>query len=250
MSPLAAARQAAALRETGHRPWPLPDDDWVLAQTLDDVLLAHWPVSERALRPLVPRALELERHGGSCWLSVVAFHVSALRLRGTLPLPLLSSFHEVNVRTYVRRRGKPGIWLFSLDVSSVAAAEAARLAFNLPFHRARIRLDRAGDWLTVSCARGEGKAFTARGVARGRPFRPRPGTLEHFLAERYCLYTAGLSLHRAEIHHAPWELRRAEGRVELATLAPENLRLAGEPILHLAARTDVLLWPLEPAEGA
>ena len=250
MSPLAPARQAAALRETAHRPWPLPDDAWVLAQTLDDVLLAHWPVSERALRPLVPRGLELERHGGSCWLSVVAFHVSALRLRGTLPLPLLSSFREVNVRTYVRRHGEPGISLFSLDVSSVAAAEAARLAFKLPSHRARIRLDRARDRLTVSCARGEGRAFTARGVARGRPFRPRPGTLEHFLAERYCLYTAGPGLHRAEIHHAPWELRRAEGRVELATLAPENVRLTGEPILHVAARTDVLLWPPEPVEDA
>jgi hypothetical protein len=250
MSPLAAARQAAALRETAHRPWPLPDDGWVLAQTLDDVLLAHWPVSERALRPLVPRALELERHGGSCWLSVVAFHVSALRLRGTLPLPLLSSFDEVNVRTYVRRRGRPGIWPFSLDTSSLAAAEAARRAFHLPFHRARIHLDRAGDWLSVSCARGEGEAFTARVVGRGRPFRARPGTLEHFLTERYCLYTARPGLHRAEIHHAPWELRRAEGKVVPATLTPESVRLAGEPILHVAARTDILLWPLEPVEGA
>jgi uncharacterized protein YqjF (DUF2071 family) len=138
----APARQAAVLADTEHRPWPLPDGSWLLAQTWDDLLFAHWRVDWEALRPLVPSALELERHAGSAWLGITAFVLNNLRARGTLPLPLVSSFPEINVRTCVRVDGKPGVWFFSLDTSSRGAVEAARRLYRLPYHRARIRLER------------------------------------------------------------------------------------------------------------
>ncbi|TML55054.1 MAG: DUF2071 domain-containing protein, partial [Actinobacteria bacterium] len=83
----------------------------------------------------------------------------------------------------------------------------------------------------------------------GPLFEPKPGTLEHFLTERYCLYADdGRGLHRAEIHHPPWELRPAEIEIALNTMPPDGIELDGEPICHLAQRQDVVIWPLEPVE--
>src|SRR5204862_7424557 len=113
----APARQASSVRHVGHRPWPLPDRPWVVGQTSDDLLFLHHRVPAEELRPLVPDGLELEEHSGSAWLGVTPFEITGLRARGLLPLPLASSFRELNVRTYVTRDGTPGIWLFPLDAS-------------------------------------------------------------------------------------------------------------------------------------
>ena len=37
------------LDEGSHRPWPLPEGPWVMAQTWHEVLFAHWPVPAEAL---------------------------------------------------------------------------------------------------------------------------------------------------------------------------------------------------------
>ena len=63
---------------------------------------AHWAVSARDLRVRVPDELEIEEHDGSAWLSVVFFRVRALRARGALPVPGISSFLQLNVRTNVQ----------------------------------------------------------------------------------------------------------------------------------------------------
>src|SRR4051812_47250315 len=112
-----AARQSNALRETDHRPWPLPAQGWVVGQSWLDLLFAHWPVDPVELRPHVPEALELDTFEGCCWLGVSPFRLQAFRLRGLPPAPYISNFLEVNVRTYVTHGGKPGIWFFSLHAT-------------------------------------------------------------------------------------------------------------------------------------
>src|SRR5918998_2507341 len=118
--------QGRVVAETAHRPWPLPDGPWLMAQTWGDLLFAHWPVPVEALRPLVPRPLPVDTFDGTAWLGVTPFEVSGLRLRGTVPAPRLSRFAELNVRTYTSHGGKPGIWFFSLDAASAVAVAAAR----------------------------------------------------------------------------------------------------------------------------
>src|SRR5436309_14409004 len=85
------------------------------------------------------------------------FRVGALRLRGTLPLPRVSSFLQLNVRTYVTAGGKPGIWFFSLDASSRIAVEVARRTYKLPFFRARITVERRGSWIEFESARSRAR---------------------------------------------------------------------------------------------
>jgi uncharacterized protein len=223
-----------------------------MGQTWEDLLFAHWPVDGDALRRLLPDAVRLQTHEGAAWLGITPFRVSALRLRGTLPLPRVSSFLELDVRTYVTAGGKPGIWFFSLDASSRLAVEAARRTYKLPYFQARIRAEPGEDWIEFESAR-VGHVFSARYRASGEEFHAAPGSLEEFLAERYCLYAVDERgrLHRAEIHHGRWPLQPAEATIELNTMAPEELTLPGEgPFLHFARAQDVVIWPLKRVPDA
>jgi uncharacterized protein YqjF (DUF2071 family) len=218
-----------------------------MGQTWDDLLFVHYRVPAEQLRPLVPAPLEVQEHGGSGWLGVTPFVVTGLRARGLLPMPYTSSFFELNVRTYVTRDEKPGIWFFSLDASSRLAVEAARRLYRLPYFRAEISVRRSGDELLYECSRGGGKAFSASYRADGEPFEAGPGTLEHFLTERYCLYAEHEEqLYRAEIHHRPWPLQPAAARIDLNTMPPLKVT-QDDPLVHFSARQDVVIWPLEHA---
>ncbi len=238
------ARQASTLEDTGHRPWPLPDGPWVMGQTWDELLFVHYRVPFEALRPLVPKGLELQEHSGSGWLGVTPFVITGLRARGLLPLPYASSFRELNVRTYVTRDDKPGIWFFSLDASSQLAVEAARRLYHLPYFRAEIFMRRRGEEIVYDCSRGGGKAYSAAYRPDGDVFNAKPGSLEYFLTERYCLYAEHeATLYRAEIHHGPWPLQPAQARIDLNTMPPVKVS-DGEPLVHYSARQDVVIWPL------
>jgi uncharacterized protein len=216
-----------------------------MGQTWDDLLFAHWRVDIDALRPHVPEGLTIEEHGGSAWVGVTPFLVTGLRARGTLPLPLVSSFRELNVRTYVTRDEKPGIWFFSLDASSQVAVEAARRLYRLPYFRARIDVQRRAERIVYECVRHEGRAFSGSYAPAGPADPAAPGTLDHFLTERYCLYAAdGPRLFRADIHHRPWPLQTAEATIDLNTMAPEGIEFDGEPLFHYSRRQDVVIWAL------
>ena len=86
--------------------------------------------------------------------------------------------------------------------------------------------------------------------ATARPARSRlrqPGTLDHFLIERFCLYSVAPSgtLVRSEIHHAPWPLQPAEAELEANTYTPAGLLLSPDPHVRFSARQDILAWPPE-----
>jgi uncharacterized protein YqjF (DUF2071 family) len=218
-----------------------------MGQTWDDLLFIHYRVPSAQLRPLVPEGLELQEHSGSVWLGVTPFVVTGLRARGLLPLPVASGFRELNVRTYVTRNDKPGIWFFSLDASSRLAVEAARRLYRLPYFHADISVRRRGDELLYDCSRGDGKAFSAEYHPDGAVFNAEPGSLAHFLTERYCLYAEhGGELFRADIHHRPWPLQPAQARIDLNTMPPVKVS-QGETLVHYSARQDVVIWPLARA---
>ena len=227
-----------------------------MGQTWLDLLFAHWRVPKTALRALVPDELEIHTYEGQAWLGVTPFRLTGLRLRGTLPLPAASAFPELNVRTYVTEGTKPGIFFFSLDAANSFAVAAARRFYRLPYFRARMSARRRGARILYASRRTEPgahpRAFRARYRPVGPVFNAAPGTLEHFLTERYCLYTyEGQSLYRAEIHHPPWPLQEAEAAIEENTMVPRPIELPDEPpLLHFAARQDVVVWPLEPLAGA
>jgi uncharacterized protein len=254
MSPVAHERVTG---ETAHRPWPMPRRSWVMAQTWVDLLFAHWSVAPEALQRVVPSELRLDTRDGRAWVAVTPFAVRNLRLRATLPVPPVSTFPEVNVRTYVTVNGKPGIYFFSLDADSRLAVAAARRFYRLPYFRAHMTIERENRAVRYASERTgreapAGAALHGRYGPVGDVLRAEPGSLAHWLTERYCLYTLDERRRplRAEIHHPPWPLQPAEAALEINTMGQEiGLQLDSEPLLHYARRQDVVFWSLEPAAG-
>ena len=220
-----------------------------MGQTWERLLFAHWSVPVASVRDHVPRSLAVDTFGGSAWIGITPFRVSGLRLRGAPPMPFVSRFLELNARTYVTVEEKPGIWFFSLDASSRLAVEAARRAYKLPYFLARISASESGAGFAYASERATRGArpaeFSGRYWANGEAFAAAPGSLEHFLTERYCLYAVERDhVFRGEIHHRPWPLRPAEAEIARNTMAPPGIPTNGEPLLHLAERQDVVIWPL------
>ena len=106
---------------------------------------------------------------------------------------------------------------------------------------------RGGGWMDYSHRRDESHAFRASYRGVGDELTAEAGTLEYFLAERYCLYAVADdgNVCRGEIHHPPWPLRMGEASIDLNTMAPPGVELEGEPVLHYAERQDTLIWSLE-----
>lgn len=230
--------------DVSERPWPPPDRPWSQAQSWVDVAFLHWRVEHRELQRLVPESVELQTFDGSAWIGIVPFLLTGLRVRGLPPLPGVSTFPELNVRTYVTHDAKPGVWFFSLDAGSTLAVEAAKRFYKLPYVRARMRYEREADEVQYESARA-GAAFSASYRGAGDLFHAVPGSLEEFLVERYCLYTEdGGRLYCADVHHPPWELQRGVARVDLNTMAPLPLP-DDEPHVLFSPRQDVVVWSLD-----
>ena len=241
-----------ALRQIDHRPWPLPPGRWTWRQNWCDLLFAHWPIPAADLRRLVPKELEIQEFDGTSWIGAVPFRMTGVMRRPLPDLPWISAFPELNLRLYVERDGKPGVWFLSLDATNALAVWAARRFFHLPYHRARIAFANGPGGFSFQSDRvgcNPSVCFEASYRPNSSPLHARPGSLEGFLTERYCLYSRSKSevLYRAEVHHGPWPLQRAEGEVEARELlAPHGLSVGADPpILHFSRGVEVVVWPLE-----
>lgn len=219
-----------------------------MAQTWRDLLFAHWPARPDALRPFIPDGLNLDTFEGDAWIGVVPFDLAYLSLRQS-PERLALSFLELNVRTYVTAEGKPGVWFFSLDAASPLAVAVARATFHLPYFRARMGLIRDGERIIYASQRAHTGAPNAAFVGSYGPTGPvvyaQPGALDHWLTERYCLYSRDYRgrIYRGEITHAPWPLQPAAAEITVNTaIEPFDIRLIGPPVLHFSRRLDVIAW--------
>ena len=219
-----------------------------MGQTWERLAFLHWPVDARALSTVLPPGIGADTFDGSAWIGVTPFVVHSLRLRNMLPLPLISSFPEINVRTYVTKDDKPGIWFLSLDTPNHLAVHAARKAYRLPYHHAQQATSRRGDVVEFASRRdGDAARFAARYRPTGPVREARRGSFEEFVAERYCLYVVDEHelLLRADIHHRPWPLQDAEIEIGGNSMArPYGIELSGEPRAHYADHLDVVLWRL------
>jgi len=95
-------------------------------------------------------------------------------------------------------------------------------------------------------SRRQSRRFAYKVPSHGQTFEAERGTLEHFLAERYCLYAADSQgrVSRGEIHHPPWQLQIAEAQFQQNSMTEAGgLALPlQKPLLHFARRQDVVAW--------
>jgi len=235
-----------------HRPWPLPNRPWLMAQTWHNLLFAHWPLPPELIAPLIPPPLTVDTFDGQAWIGVVPFRMTGVRPRWITSVPWLSAFPELNVRTYVNYQEKPGVWFFSLEAPNPIAVWLARRFFHLPYMNAHMTCHNSGETIEYHSERthhGENPAvFIGKYRPIGAEYRSQPGSLDHWLTERYCLYTCDSRKHlyRGEIHHRPWPLHRAEAEITRNTMALSHNIILPEmpPLLHYIYRLDVAVWLL------
>lgn len=217
------------------------DHPAVGSQHWRDLLFLHWQVSAERVQASLPPGLTVDTFGGEAWLGIVPFAMARVRPRYLPPVPWLSWFLELNVRTYVRdASGIPGVWFYSLDCDQPLAVQIARHLFHLPYVHADMRVQRDDRRLQYWCRR------------RGQPSPPwhfdwqlhapaapaRSDTLEHFLVERYVLYAADgqQRLYRGRVSHAPYRIHTPTLHAHsTAPAALAGFPLHGAPASVLAA---------------
>lgn len=242
-----------------HRPWALPVQPWAIQQRWHSLLFAHWPLPAAEIAYLLPDGLTVDCFGGDGWIGVVPFTMDRIRFRGLGTLPGAGHFAELNLRTYVRdrRTGVPGVYFFSLDAANPLAVVAARTWFHLPYYWARMKAEEnASGTVEYSSGRLLAKQpvrFRARYRGLGpahRMKRSLAGSIEHFLTERYCLFTTDRhgQLLQGNLHHAPWPLEEAEAEIELNELPlAHGLRLPQtKPVLYFARELAIYTWQPRP----
>jgi uncharacterized protein len=226
-----------------------------MSQRWNDLLFAHWPIRASEVAPLLPDGLEIDVFQGSAWIGIVPFWMDKIRLRGLPPIPGARETPELNLRTYVRdtRTGTAGVYFLSLDVANLVGVVVGRSIFHLPYYWAQMSLKPRGEREFSFYSRRLLSRRPVQFAARYRGLGPthklvqtRPGTIEYFLTERYCLFTRDAlgRLLRADIHHSPWPLEEAEAEISQNDLAEQfGLKLPDTPpLLHYARHLAVYIW--------
>lgn len=233
-------------KETAHRPIPLPPNNWIMRQSWRNALFLHWPVHPNQLQPLLPSSVVIDTYEGSAWIGIVAFWMKGIYFRGIPFLSVIPPFAEMNVRTYVRYNGKPGVFFITLDVGDWASLNIAKKWYRLPYHTADVQIQQTGSVISYTNARKyEPVFFEGSCTPASEVFFPKEGTLDHFLTEKYCFYTTKnkQDLYHGDIHHQPWPLQKAEIEIGRNTLLSTlNIRADERPIAHFSKGVDSLMW--------
>ena len=222
-----------------------------MRQKWRELLFLHWEIPAPVLQAGLPPGLSVDTFEGKAYVGLVPFTMRDVRPVWAPALPWLSHFHEINVRTYVHAGGDhPGVWFHSLDAANPVAVWLARTIWKLPYFAAAMRLSVEGDGVRrYSTEREEKPSVGARlsWQPEGDPQAAAPGTLAHFLCERYYLYAwNGKKLLRGQVHHAPYPLQKAKLlHLEQTLLGESGLAVCGPPpLIHYAEGVDVEIFPL------
>ncbi|MCI0359096.1 MAG: DUF2071 domain-containing protein [Planctomycetaceae bacterium] len=208
---------------------PRAKTPWRWSQTWRNVLFLHWEVAEKQLAELLPTELEPDRWRGTTWVSAVAFHLARVQLRGLPPVPFCTDFLELNLRTYVRYRGEPGIYFLSMHADSRIAVAAARTLTPLPYRYAPLshQAQRPGwRWRCGGRGTSEPVLLDAYYEERGAAATLCEGSLDAWLLERYAAFVPDRrgGLNRMVCDHAPWQVQ---------TVACDIAQVCAEPAIGI-----------------
>lgn len=228
-----------------------PEGMPIMQQNWEKLLFLHWPFSPEHIRPHVPEGLEIDTFNGVAWVGLTPFTVNDLAITPLPPIPGTSSFHELNMRTYVHRNGVPGVWFFTLEASKLLPTLAARAFYWLDYRLSEMVYRTKGEPFEFVAHRSDkvDADFEAAWVPGSLLPSPDTESLEFFLTERYVLYAAReREIVQARVYHAPWQLHSAE-LLDLETTmfdwlgVPEPI---AEPLVHYSPLQKVEVWPPTP----
>jgi uncharacterized protein len=212
----------------------------------------HWRIDPAEIAPRLPRGMTVDIVDGSAWISLTPFRVENFGLLRLPPVPVMSSFNETNLRTYVRGPdGRDGLWFFSLDVDSIVNAGGGRLG-RIPYHLSAMSVQGDGDRVHYRCQRLiGGRAHHDISVEAGDPLG-NDRELAELLAGRWRSYVSvAARIVEVPVQHQPWPLRDARlVACDESLMARAGLpRPAEPPLVHFSAGVDAQLGPPRLATG-
>lgn len=225
------------LKETAHRKYPVPKGSWQHYQEWHGNIMLHWEIPFEMIQSFIPEGLELDIFKGEAWVSIIAFSVKNIRTKRIPPVSFLSDFHEVNLRTYVIKNGKPGIYFLSIEAQKWLPAFMARTFINLPYQKSHI-FRKQNNYLNVN----DNGRYLDMNYIEGDIIQPKT-SLDMWLTERHCLYEQHKNkLFRIDIHHKEWNLCQVQ-----VSINHINYPLCNETpnLVHFSPKISVLVWDRE-----
>ena len=225
-----------------------PAGPWQWAQTWRNLLFLHWRAPADRLQELVPAQLELDAWDGAAWVSAIAFRLKN-RLRGLPEMPLCSNFLELNLRTYVRYRGEPGVFFLTMHANSAVAVTAARWLTPLPYAFAPMTSQSPDGQWRWQCGPPARHLLNGRFRLHGQQILARADSLDEWLLERYRAFVADRRgrLFRMSVEHPPWQVSEVTCDIAAVQTEPSiGITLERSPDQsHYSPGLDALVWPFE-----
>jgi uncharacterized protein YqjF (DUF2071 family) len=234
------------LSHTQNRNFPLPQLPWKYFQQWKDVLMLHWEVPAANLHRLLPLGILLDTIDGKAWISLVVFSVKNMKLRNVSVPDLVGSFEEINFRTYVKKDGIAGIYMFSVETDKWLVAALTRLFIGVPYTPCTIKRNSGK---MISSNPQKNYSMDLNMVRKSGPFNK--SGLDYWLTERHSLYVRSYGKwYRHDIHHKEWPLENCDITVSNLQYHAGYFSTIGKPPqrIHFSETLDVLLWPRKKME--
>ena len=235
------------INTTAHRPWALPRGPWRYYQEWNNALFLHWKVSANDLIKIIPKGLSLDTFNGDSWISLVAFTMERIKPRYLPSISAISNFHEVNIRTYVTRDNKSGVYFLSIQAEKYISCFIAKLLSGLPYTKSRIHFQKKSVTQNYSATSTNNDFKLDVNFSVGESVTDK-SDLHTWLTERYCLYIENdQNVFRYQTHHMPWTLNE----VKISDLNTQykmgNISLHRKPELaYFSPGVKVVAWRREP----
>lgn len=200
-------------------------NDWIISQRWHDLIFINLKCDFDMLRALIPSCLEIDLFENDSYLSLVPFKMSEVRF-SFFPVIPMSQLWELNIRTYVKYKGKPGIYFITLDCDHLFGTWIARSFFGLPYRYKKMKGHvKKNDYFLESDS----------GFSLGVSLRDtrKKSTFDSWILERYSLFNLNKKgLFEGIVEHGPWSgLREVEKKSMsfLPFLESFNLKLTEQP---------------------
>lgn len=222
-----------------HRPWKLPNKKWKFYQEWNNAVFLHWKVSYENLKKLVPEGIEIDSINGNCWVSLVAFTMEKIRPRYLPSFPPVSNFDEINIRTYVKRNNKTGVYFLSIEGGKKTSCMVAKGISELPYRYSKI-VRTNNNYKSKNLVFNDSMTLDYQ---IGKTIIQKP-ELDIWLTERYALFQdSGDCINEFEIHHLPWEVKTLEiDRLSLNYPRFKNLLNESPDIARYSPGVQVIAW--------
>ena len=229
----------------------------IMKQDWKNLLFLHWSIPVKTIRQHIPEELEIETYNNSAWIGIIPFQMRNLRPSFLFPIPPISNFTEINLRTYVKDKyNRKGVWFFSLDTQNPFGNWLAQSFFHLNYRFAQTEFSTThtqSNTCKFSFPNTQYPEQTLSWEHTEDTFMPSksPESLECFLTERYRLFSYNHNkntLLTGTLSHDRYRLNRpkllkystdlfASNEIEFTNIHPESILACRE--------TKVDVYPIE-----